>query len=303
MRTTIFWDIGAPPVANGYTQDATPRSSQGQGLAKARQRRALARLRCRRARAAPSGKRELWRAPPPGRRRRRTGGALSAPGASAKAAPSRVRTLPGAAADAGRAVPATARRVVTRRHAVPGTAPAVSRGWPVLRAGRRLAARDHSQGAALPAARRGASPADMRHLRRRSAGRPAAHTCPEVPSHSSQSSSENVGMARRTSQGALYCGTTHADVELPSGRQPNANCIHGTVCVNAGANTRHVAHAASSAACLNHVGRRHQQWLGRQPLLGSCGIEPLPRLNLALKCRSATEWLCHGTLDRKSPIL
>jgi len=59
-----------------------------------------------RARAAGrEGKRNLRRAAPPGRWRRREGGELPAPGASAKAAPFSVRTLPGAAADARRPTP------------------------------------------------------------------------------------------------------------------------------------------------------------------------------------------------------
>jgi hypothetical protein len=41
--------------------------------------------------------------------------------------------------------------VVSRRHAVPGTAPCESRGRPVLRAAHRLAAQDHSQGRACGA--------------------------------------------------------------------------------------------------------------------------------------------------------
>ena len=50
------------------------------------------------------------------------GGGLSAPGASAAAAPSRVRTLPGAAADARR-TPRYRQAGGARRHAAPGTAP------------------------------------------------------------------------------------------------------------------------------------------------------------------------------------
>ena len=48
---------------------------------------------------------------------------LSAPGASAEAAPSRAGALPGAAGRRRAAIPATAGPVVARRHAAPGTAP------------------------------------------------------------------------------------------------------------------------------------------------------------------------------------
>jgi hypothetical protein len=75
------------------------------GAPSARQRRASARQQRSRARVGREGKRELKRAPPPGRWRRGKAGGLSAPGASAEAAPSRVRTLPGAAADAARLSP------------------------------------------------------------------------------------------------------------------------------------------------------------------------------------------------------
>ena len=102
------------------------------------------------ARASRAGKRELRRAAPPGRWRRagvRRG--PSAPGASAEAAPSRVRTLPGAAADARRRPryrqaggdpPSRSTRHRAMRKAA---------GWPVLRAGHRLAGQDHSQGRSL----------------------------------------------------------------------------------------------------------------------------------------------------------
>jgi hypothetical protein len=58
-----------------------------------------------RARGVAEWARERRRAAPPGRWRRRGKRGLCAPGASAKATPSRVRTLPGAAADAGRPSP------------------------------------------------------------------------------------------------------------------------------------------------------------------------------------------------------
>ena len=44
---------------------------------------------------------------------------------------------------------------MTRRHAAPGTAPCENRAWPVLRAGHRLAAQDHSQGRSLRSRRHG----------------------------------------------------------------------------------------------------------------------------------------------------
>ena len=78
------------------------------------------------------------------------GGGLSAPEASAKAAPSRVRTLPGAAADAGPLSPLPPGRWWTAVTQHPAPRHARPRG-PVLRAGHRLAAQDHRQGRACGA--------------------------------------------------------------------------------------------------------------------------------------------------------
>ena len=77
------------------------------------------------------------------------GGGLSAPGASAEAAPSRVRTLPGAAADAGRLSPLPAGRWWPAVTWVSGTAVSRSVRVPVQRC-RRLFRRERPPSRALP---------------------------------------------------------------------------------------------------------------------------------------------------------
>ena len=121
------------------------------GAPAARQRRASARQYRRRARAGREGERELRQAAPPGRWRRRRRGPVRSQGVGL-ARPLSRGALPSPRRRRPAAVPATARPVVDRRYAAPGTAPCESRGWPVLRAGHRLAGKVTVKGA--PAARR-----------------------------------------------------------------------------------------------------------------------------------------------------
>jgi hypothetical protein len=103
------------------------------------------------ARAGREGKRELRRETPPGRwASAGKAGDWPPPGRRLGAALSR-GALPSPRRRRRAAVPATARPVVTRRYAALGRRRAKAVGWPVLRAGHRLAVQDHRQGRACGA--------------------------------------------------------------------------------------------------------------------------------------------------------